>query len=632
MTNKTEKPDKSKLQKQSRFAVFQRESVDTEKRTVEVAFSSEEPVARWYGGEVLSHDAGAVDLSRLNDGGAVLFNHDWDKHIGVIERAWIDADKKGRALIRFGNSPRADEKWQDVQDGLLRHISVGYRVNDMVLDNPEADYGDYRYIVTDWQPYEISFVTVPADTTVGVGRSVEPVPSEPAATLENPVDNPESDKGNRSMSKEQNTPAAVVAADPNNTAERGMQDERARVSGLLAIGRAYEAHGGVALAEKVIAEGGNEAQLRAAIMENMKTTPTVTSDDIGMNENEKREFSLLRALAAASKNDWSGAGLEREVSQELAKRFGRDAAGFFVPTDLLSARAYSKGTAANGGHTIANELRPDLFVEMLRNRLAVAQLGATVLDGLVGDITIPKQLTGNSVTWVDENGAASESNATFGQFSLKPKTVTANTELSRKFILQSSLSAEQFARAELIKSMMLGIDLAAIAGTGSSNQPTGILNTDGIGAVAIDTNGGELEWKHIVALETAIAAANADLGDLAYLTNTKVRGQLKTKLKADGVSGYIWQDGEMPLNGYRCAVSNQVPSNLTKGSANGKCSPLIFGNWADLIIAHWGVLDVIVDPYTQSTKGAVRITTLQDVDIAVRHAESFAAIKDIVTG
>ena len=629
MTNKTEKPDKSKLQKQSRFAVFQRESVDTEKRTVEVAFSSEEPVARWYGDEVLSHDAGAVDLSRLNDGGAVLFNHDWDKHIGVIERAWIDADKKGRALIRFGNNPRADEKWQDVQDGLLRHISVGYSISDL-KQNVESE--KLTFTAMRWQPYEISFVTVPADTTVGVGRSVEPVPSEPAATPENPVDNPESDKGNRSMSKEQNTSAAVVAADPNNTAQRGMQDERARVSGLLAIGRAYEAHGGVALAEKVIANGGNEAQLRAAIMENMKTTPTVTSDDIGMSENEKREFSLLRALGAASKNDWSNAGLEREVSQELAKRFGRDAAGFFVPTDLLSARAYSKGTAANGGHTIANELRPDLFVEMLRNRLAVAQLGATVLDGLVGDITIPKQLTGNTVTWVDENGAASESNATFGQFSLKPKTVTANTELSRKFILQSSLSAEQFARAELIKSMMLGIDLAAIAGTGSSNQPTGILNTNGIGAVAIDTNGGELEWKHIVALETAIAAANADLGDLAYLTNTKVRGQLKTKLKADGVSGYIWQDGETPLNGYRCAVSNQVPSNLTKGSATGKCSPLIFGNWADLIIAHWGVLDVIVDPYTQSTKGAVRITTLQDVDIAVRHAESFAAIKDIVTG
>lgn len=625
---KHNKPDKADMQNMSRFAVFERETVNTENRTVEVAFSSEEPVKRWFGDEVLSHAPGACDLSRLNDGGAVLFNHAWDKHIGVIERAWIDSDKKGRALIRFGNSARAAEKWQDVQDGILRHISVGYRVNDMALDNPDADYDDYRYIVTSWEPYEISFVTVPADTTVGVGRSNTPevtqLPVEPETQNPEPVE-----KGNRNMDKTQNKPA-VVPAEPNDTAERGMQAERSRVSELLAIGRAYAAHGGIEAAEKVIASGGNEANLRAVIMENMKTPTTVTSDSIGMNATEKREFSLLRAMKAAATGKWEKAGLEREVSDELEKQHGRSATGFFVPTDLM-ARAYSKGNAANGGNTIATDFRDDLFIDLLRNRLATAQLGATVLDGLVGDITIPKQLTGNSVTWVDENGRASDSNATFGQIGLKPKTVTANTELSRKFMLQSSLSAEQFARNELLQAMMLGIDLAAVNGSGTSNQPTGILNTSGIGAVAIGTDGGSLTWQHIVALETSIAAANADLGNLAYLTNTKVRGALKTTLKSEGVSGYIWQDGDTPLNGYRCAVSNQVPSNLTKGSAAGKCSPLIFGNWADLMIAHWGVLDVIVDPYTKGTQGAVVITVLQDVDIAVRNAESFAAVKDIVT-
>lgn len=621
------KPDKAQMQQMSRFAVFQRESVDVEKRTVEVAFSSEEPVERWFGNEVLSHAQGAVDLSRLNDGGAVLFNHDWDDQIGVIERAWIDADKRGRALVRFGNGAKAAEKFQDVQDGILRHISVGYSI---VNFEEEVSDGNRTFTATRWQPYEISFVTVPADPTVGVGRSAEPF-------IENPV-NPTPEKGNRNMDKNQTpttveTPAAaipaVAATDTNNTAERGMQNERARVSELLAIGRSYAAHGGIEAAEKVIKEGGSEAQLRAAIMANMQTKPTVTAGEIGMTDKEQREFSLLRAMSAAATGKWDKAGLEREVSEELEKRHGRAAAGFFVPTDLI-ARAYSKGNAANGGNVIENDFREDLFIELLRNRLAVAQLGATVLDGLVGDITIPKHLTGNTVQWVYENGSASESNATFGQMSLKPKTITANTELSRKFILQSSLSAEQFARSELLKAMMLGIDLAAINGKGTSNEPTGILNTAGIGAVEIGANGGAPEWEHIVALESAIAAANADIGDLAYITNARVRGLLKTKLKADGVSGYIWQDGATPLNGYRCAVSNQIPSNLTKGTAAIKCSPLIFGNWSDLMIAHWGVLDVIVDPYTKSTAGAVRITTLQDVDIAVRHVESFAAIKDIV--
>lgn len=621
------KPDKAQMQQMSRFAVFQRESVDVEKRTVEVAFSSEEPVERWFGDEVLSHAAGAVDLSRLNDGGAVLFNHDWDDQIGVIERAWVDADRRGRALVRFGNGAKAAEKFQDVQDGILRHISVGYSI---VNFEEEVSDDNRTFTATRWQPYEISFVTVPADPTVGVGRSAEPF-------IKNPV-NPTPEKGNRNMDKNQipaaaETPAAAIPAaavtDTNNTAERGMQNERARVSELLAIGRSYAAHGGIEAAEKVIKEGGSEAQLRAAIMANMQTKPTVTAGEIGMTDKEQREFSLLRAMSAAATGKWDKAGLEREVSEELEKRHGRAAAGFFVPTDLI-ARAYSKSNAANGGNVIENDFREDLFIELLRNRLAVAQLGATVLDGLVGDITIPKHLTGNTVQWVDENGSATESNATFGQMSLKPKTVTANTELSRKFILQSSLSAEQFARSELLKAMMLGIDLAAINGKGTGNEPTGILNTAGIGAVEIGANGGAPEWKHIVALESAIAAANADIGDLAYITNARVRGLLKTKLKADGVSGYIWQDGATPLNGYRCAVSNQIPSNLTKGTAANKCSPLIFGNWSDLMIAHWGVLDVIVDPYTKSTAGAVRITTLQDVDIAVRHVESFAAIKDIV--
>ncbi|MDU5726546.1 MAG: HK97 family phage prohead protease, partial [Neisseria sp.] len=334
---KHNKPDKADMQNMSRFAVFERETVNTENRTVEVAFSSEEPVKRWFGDEVLSHAPGACDLSRLNDGGAVLFNHAWDKHIGVIERAWIDSDKKGRALIRFGNSARAAEKWQDVQDGILRHISVGYRVNDMALDNPEADYDDYRYIVTSWEPYEISFVTVPADTTVGVGRSNTPevtqLPVEPETQNPEPIE-----KGNRNMDKTQNKPA-VVPAEPTDTAERGMQAERSRVSELLAIGRAYAAHGGIEAAEKVIASGGNEANLRAVIMENMKTPTTVTSDSIGMNATEKREFSLLRAMEAAATGKWEKAGLEREVSAELEKQHGRSATGFFVPTDLM-ARAY----------------------------------------------------------------------------------------------------------------------------------------------------------------------------------------------------------------------------------------------------------------------------------------------------
>jgi phage capsid family len=625
MPDKHTPPSADNLRHLSRFASFERSTVNTETRTVEVAFSSELPVERWFGTEILSHEPDACDLSRLNNGAAALFMHKWDKQIGVIERAWIDDDRKGRALIRFGSGAFAAEKWQDVQDGILRHISVGYDIREYTETVRD---GEPTITATRWLPYEVSFVTVPADPTVGVGRSCAEPPADTAGIPESQPQPTPNDEGNRAMSKNtapNTVPAA--AADHENTAERGMLTERERVGALLAIGRAYADQGGIEAAERVIAEGGGEAQLRAAIMDNMRTQPTVTSTDIGLTGQEQQRFSILRALDAAATGRWDKAGFEREVSDAIEKRTGRPAAGVFIPTDIM-ARAYSKGSAAGGGHTVADELRPDLFIELLRNRLAVAQLGATVLDGLVGDITIPKQLTGNTVKWVDENGAADESSATFGQIGLKPKTVTANTELSRKFMLQSSLSAEQFARDELIRAMMLAVDLAAINGKGSNGEPVGVLNTTGIGAVEIGANGGAVEWKHVVALESAIAAANADLGNLAYLTNARLRGYLKTKLKSDGVDGYIWADGAAPLNGYPCAVSNQVPADLTKGSAAGKCSALVFGNWSDLLIAHWGVLDVVVDPYTKSTSGALKITVLQDVDIAVRHPESFAAIKD----
>jgi HK97 family phage major capsid protein len=178
-----------------------------------------------------------------------------------------------------------------------------------------------------------------------------------------------------------------------------------------------------------------------------------------------------------------------------------------------------------------------------------------------------------------------------------------------------------------------GIDLAAIAGDGTGNAPTGVLNVSGIGDVAIGANGGPVTWDSVVDLESAVAAANADTGRPGYLTNSPVRGAAK-KIFIDAGSGQrIWDSRtpQAPLNGYRAIVSNQVPSDLDKGTSTGVCSALIFGNWADLLIGMWGGLDLLVNPYSLDTTGAVRITAFQDVDINVRHPQSFAAIQDITT-
>ena len=168
-------------------------------------------------------------------------------------------------------------------------------------------------------------------------------------------------------------------------------------------------------------------------------------------------------------------------------------------------------------------------------------------------------------------------------------------------------------------------------GSGSGAEPTGIQNQSGVAVVAIDTNGGEPKWQHIVELETEVAQDNADIGTLAYITNAKVRGKLKrTGINETYGDKMVWGDNNTPLNGYRAFVTNQVKSDLTKGTGTN-LSAIFFGNWRDLIIGQWGTLDILVDPYTGGTTGTVRVIVFQDVDIAVRHAESFSIVVDAIT-
>jgi HK97 family phage major capsid protein len=195
--------------------------------------------------------------------------------------------------------------------------------------------------------------------------------------------------------------------------------------------------------------------------------------------------------------------------------------------------------------------------------------------------------------------------------------------------------AENFVREDLTAVVARGVDLAAIAGTGLANQPLGIAANPAVPTIPLGTDGGPLTWEAIVALETAVAAANADVGSLAYMTNAKVRGKLKTtpKVAAPAVPLFLWNDnaGAQPLNGYPCHISNQVPGNLSKGATTGTLSAMLFGNWADLVLAFWSGMDVIVDPYTGSSAGTLRIVVLQDVDVNIRHAESFGKILDVAT-
>lgn len=356
---------------------------------------------------------------------------------------------------------------------------------------------------------------------------------------------------------------------------------------------------------------------------------------IGMNQADVRRYSLLRAINAMATGDWRNARLELEASQAVAKRLGFDPQGLFVPYDWVAAnseqRDMTKGTTTAGGHLVATDLLAQDFIDLLSNRVVLIGAGATVMDGLVSDIAIPRQTAASTAYWVAENGAPTESQPAFDQVAMSPKTLGGYVDISRKLLVQAALSVEAFVRADLARVLGIEIDRAGLHGTAANNQPRGVAATSGIGAVVGGANGAAPTWAHIVALETEVAVDNADIGALRYITNPKVRGKLKGTEKASNTAQFIWGDGANPINGYPVSISSQVASDLDKGTSTGVASAIFFGNWNDLILGMWGTLDLLVDPYSLGTTGARRVIALQDIDIAVRHPQSFAAMLDALT-
>lgn len=375
---------------------------------------------------------------------------------------------------------------------------------------------------------------------------------------------------------------------------------------------------------------------KAGIKRHYHAAPTDDAKKLSKDDEKTvRSFSFLKFIREAG--DQNLTGVEKEMHEEAvieARHSGISIDNFGIPQAVVGTRSVEKrdhtaGTAGEGGNTIATELRG--FIPALRENLVLTQMGATYLTGLTGDIDIPRQITKTSPTEAAENDTAGEENITFDQLSLSPERLPAFSDVSKKLVRQSSLDVENLVIRDLQRQMITRIQDMAINGSGSSNQPEGILNVTGIGDVAGGTNGAAPTHDHLVDLESEVAIDDADMGRLAYFSNAAVRGKLK-KTKVDSGSGlFVWGANESQLNGYPVFTSNTVPSTLTKGTASGVCSAIVFGNWEELIIAQWGGLDVLVNPYTKGKEGLIEIIVDTFYNVGVRHAESFSAMQDALT-
>ena len=642
MTKKRTELTADQLRGQVRSAVFER-SDDQDSSVIRFPVASDTPIQRWYGKEILSHKKGAMVMGERQKTLPLLFNHNRDKLIGVVEK--LDQDEhRTYATVRFSTSEEGQKAKAMVDERVLVNCSFQYEIRDYDEIRGENREDD-QIIATSWEIFEVSLVTIPADSNVGVYRDFETNLKEKKMAIRDQENSENTVKDTEQQVKENVREAAIAEARRAQTElENVRQSERQRIENIYSLCRQFNIDDSER--ENMIRSNESIENIRSHVLDLLgrrSASPVGAasrgvSDDMGLTAAERNNFSLVRALNAALTGDWSKAGFEREVSQTLAKRSGRETTGFFMPSDITMQRdttpGYMVGQATQGGNLVATELRTGSFIDLLRAKAMVTRMGATVISGLVGNVEIPRQTGASTTYWLAENGAPTESNATFDKVSLKPKTIGALSSISRNLLLQSSMNVEAFVRNELAVSLALGIDLAALCGTGTNNQPTGIANVSGICTVEGGTNGGSLTFDKLIDMETQVATANADVTNMYYLCNAATIGFLK-KIK-NTTGDYIWKPiteavrngfpGE--VNGYAVGRSNQVRSGVEKGTAKN-CHEIYFGNWADLLIGEWGFLEIDVNRYGDQWKsGGVEVRALQSIDIAVRHPKSFCLFSD----
>ncbi len=646
-----------------------------------LSFSSEEPAPQVIQNEkgeeevideILDHSPESIDLSRFANGTApFLLDHDSTKLAGVIESAEIK-DKRGIARIRLSKRADLEGVRQDIADGIRASTSVGYSVSKYVRCEDKEVNGRRCFRAVAWTPLEISSVAIPADATVGIGRSAkdaenetvlsdakpesegkpkdqeaqksegekpedapkpegEKKPEGEAAPSESPSSKNEED--DKRDGEEKPTITVKESTNMDETAKKAAQAEKLRAANIRKVGAQFGLQNE---AEQAVDSDISEREFNDKVLELIAkrgASNKPTTAEIGMSGKEQKRYSLLKLVRALSNPNnarlQSEAAFELEASEAAQKVRKTDRGGMTatVPFDMIKRDlAISTGSGlTNASGLVATNLLASEMVDVLRPQTVCAAAGARVLAGLVGNVAIPRMDNAATPYWVADNIAVTESDQTFDQISLVPHTLGAMTNISHKLLIQSTPSAEAIVRDDISKIIAIGLDQAMLTGLAASGQPVGILNQTGIGSVTWDSAATPTFGK-LVALESALNSANALAGRLAYVGNSAMIGLLKTTAKSlTGQTNASFPVALLEpekddtgllageLNGYSCYRSNLMPANT-----------VLFGNFEELLLAIWGGFDLLVDPFSNAASGGVRVRALVDVDVAVRHAASFA--------
>lgn len=643
------KPIPEKLPRQFRAISIVREQPEgADENRFAFALSSEQPADQWFGTEVLSHKSAAIRQDRLKAGIPLLFNHDRDQHMGVVDSYNIK-DGKLRVEGKWSTSEFAQQKKRDYADGILKDASVGYLIHKIQRDQVgEYPSGDDTLNVTDWEPMEASLVTIPADPTVGVGRAVGdqeiPVVVEVVRRSAPEV--------------EPAAPAAIPAvievskmAEQTQAPDAG-QLELARRDRIMALASDKEfsrfvttADAREAIEKGTAADSFAESISRKMVAANDASKVGTAGENV-MREAGKdaRKYSLARAHRFAINQAKPGTfasedtAFEREVSEEIGKRLGVKTMGLLIPNSVSRTVSAGSGAGLTAQTALLSTVTQPDVIEMYRNRPRVLALGATRLGGLSGIIRLPRQTGAGTFAWLAENAAVTASDVTTDYVSITPRRGSIQNKYTIELLAESSADVENLLANDRNRVTSLAIDFAALAGPSGGSSPVGILNTSGLATInasgATLTNGKALSYADWLSFESTVAAANADSATSGFLLTPEVRAQAKgTPMFASGYAMPIWSSNQRdpdglevgPL-GYKAGVTNQMPKNFGAGT---DLHGVVFGDFSQVIVADYGASELIVDPYTAAGQGVFVVTERVLMDVAIRHISAFVACEDV---
>lgn len=572
--------------------------------------SSETPVERFFGKEVLSHEPGSIRMERFDRGAVpLLFNHDWDSAIGMIDRAQI-VNKRLMVDAHLFATERAREV-QSMIDGGLRNVSIGYQIHDL-----EEDRATGINTVRDFEILEVSVVTIPADSSVGISRSQDKEVSVRVTRADAVQPAAKAAFTEVNMTEATNAAAGAKAADIQVTDDFDpAKAAKQRTETIRKLAQINDINDEPTVMHWV-RSGKSWDQIADDILkvkeERSKASPAV----LGLTPAEKQRFSIVRAINAVVNRDWSKAGFEAEVSRATAQRMGKNLNehSFILPLDIQH-RVLQVGTAAQGGYLVGTDQQPGSFIELLRSRSVAMRLGARTLSGLQGSVTIPTQAAAGATAWLLENGTATANEATFGQKTMSPKHIAGYMELSRPLLMQSSPDAEQLVNADLAAILALGVDAAVLAGTSTnSSQPLGIRYTSGLGT-ANPTSGTAVTYGDMIRFQSTVAASNALFDNFAYVCHPAVAAVVMGKPRFTNSDTPIWDGGLLDgmMVGKRAMSSLQITSGTVLG-----------GDFNQVVIGEWGTVEIETNPYANFQAGIVGVRAFYSCDVLVRHGSAFA--------